>query len=366
MSDINYMKFAIEQAKKGRGFTNPNPMVGAVIVKNEKIISMGYHHKYGDLHAERDALKNCKESPVGATMYVTLEPCCHFGKQPPCTQAIIDAKIKKVVVGSKDPNPLVAGKGVEILKSNGIEVVENVLEKECDKINEIFMHYITTKTPFVAVKYAMTIDGKIATYSGNSKWITNEKSRNYVHKLRRNYSAIMVGIGTVLADDPMLNCRIENGKNPIRIICDTNLKTPLNSNIVKSANKIRTIIATSISENFAYEPYLKNDCEIIKIPLKNNHLDLNVLVQKLGEMQVDSVLIEGGGTLNWSALENNIVNKVYTFISPKIFGGNNAKTPVEGKGFDLVSESVKLRTVKISQFDEDIFIESDVVNCLQE
>ena len=211
MDDKDYMKRALELAKKGEGFVSPNPMVGAVIVKDGEIIAEGWHEKYGDLHAERNALKHCTQSAEGADMYVTLEPCCHYGKQPPCVNAIIEAKIKRVIVGSGDPNPLVAGKGIQILREHGIEVVENVLKDECDKLNEIFMYYIQHKRPFVAMKYAMTMDGKIATYKGLSKWITGEKAREHVHKLRHRYKAIMAGIGTVLADDPLLTCRLEDG-----------------------------------------------------------------------------------------------------------------------------------------------------------
>lgn len=212
MSENNqkYMLRAIELAKLGTGFVNPNPLVGAVIVKNGRIIGEGYHMKYGTLHAERNALKNCTESPEGAEMYVTLEPCCHYGKNPPCTDAVIASGIKKVYVGSDDPNPLVAGKGIKILRENGIEVVTHFMKEECDKLNDIFFYYITNKKPYVILKYAMTADGKIATSTGKSKWISNEASREHTHQTRKKVAAILVGIGTVLNDNPMLNCRCEN------------------------------------------------------------------------------------------------------------------------------------------------------------
>ena len=235
MTDKYYMKTAIDLAKKGYGYVSPNPVAGAVIVKNGRIIGEGFHEKYGSLHAERNALASCTEDPEGATMYVTLEPCCHYGKQPPCTEAIIDAKLARVVVGTRDPNPLVAGKGINILKEHGISVTEDVLKEECININEIFMHYIQSKTPFVCMKYAMTMDGKIACYTGDSKWVTGETARNHVHHQRHKYTAIMVGIGTVLADDPLLTSRIENGRDPVRIICDTYLRTPPGSQIVKQS-----------------------------------------------------------------------------------------------------------------------------------
>ncbi|MBQ9622147.1 MAG: bifunctional diaminohydroxyphosphoribosylaminopyrimidine deaminase/5-amino-6-(5-phosphoribosylamino)uracil reductase RibD, partial [Treponema sp.] len=248
---------AIELAWLGEGRTNPNPLVGAVIVKNGRIIGEGWHRVYGDLHAEREALKNCAdrgENPMGADIFVTLEPCCHFGKQPPCTQALLEAGISRVFVGSRDPNPLVHGKGNAFLRENGIEVTEDFLKAECDKLNPVFFHYIQTKTPFVALKFAMTLDGKIATKTGESKWISNEKSREYAHKLRNRYSGIMAGIGTVLKDDPTLNCRLtdENGnltgRNPVRIICDSNLRLPLESRIVKTAGEIQTIAACAVFE----------------------------------------------------------------------------------------------------------------------
>lgn len=245
MNDEAYMRRALELAGMGMGWTNPNPMVGAVIVKEGRIIGEGYHERYGELHAERNALKNCTEDPEGATIYVTLEPCCHHGKTPPCADAIIESRIGKVVVGMLDVNPVVAGNGVKILKDHGIEVVTGVLEEECRRLNRIFIKYITKKLPYVVMKYAMTADGKIATVSGQSKWITGDSSRKNVHRTRHALMGVMVGVGTVMADDPMLDCRLsEGGKNPVRIICDSGLRTPMDSKIVKTASEIRTIIAT--------------------------------------------------------------------------------------------------------------------------
>lgn len=216
--DRQYMKMALELAQKGMGFTAPNPMVGAVIVKNGRIIGQGYHRKYGELHAEREALAVCTEEPKGASIYVTLEPCCHYGKQSPCVNAILEAGIRRVIIGSSDPNPLVAGKGIRILKDYGIEVTENILKEECDKLNEAFFYYIQNKKPYVVMKYAMTMDGKIAAYTGESKWVTGEAARIHVQKQRLKYTGIMVGVGTVLADDSILTCRLENSRNPVRII----------------------------------------------------------------------------------------------------------------------------------------------------
>lgn len=367
MSDKKYMKRALELAINGCGFVNPNPMVGAVIAKDKEIIGEGYHEVYGMFHAERNAIKNCKKSPKGATIYVTLEPCCHYGKTPPCTEAIIESGISKVVIGSLDPNPLVAGKGIEILRNNNIEVVEGVLKEECDCINEVFFNYIKTKKPYVVMKYAMTMDGKIATYTGKSKWITGETSRKRVHKDRYRYSGIMVGVETVLLDDPMLNCRLENSKNPTRIICDTNLRTPIDCQIVNTANKIPTIIATSNADKEKQKLYIDKGCRILVVPKKDNHIDLKELMSILGKEKIDSILLEGGGTLNWSALQSGIVNKVQTYIAPKIFGGEKAKSPISGLGVNCPQESFYLSNIKVTKIDEDILIESEVVSkCSQE
>lgn len=226
MRDRDYMRMALEEAVKGEGWTNPNPMVGAVIVKDGRVIGKGFHERYGRLHAERNAIADCRESMEGATIYVTLEPCCHHGKQPPCTEAIIRERFARVVIGSDDPNPLVAGKGVRILREHGIQVDTGVEKEACDALNPVFFHYIRTGRPYVAMKYAMTADGKIATYTGASKWITGEAARQEVQKARHRYAGIMVGVNTVLADDPMLNCRLPGGHSPVRIICDTHLRTP--------------------------------------------------------------------------------------------------------------------------------------------
>ncbi len=367
MDDEKYMQIALELAIKGNGKVNPNPLVGAVIVKDEKIIGEGYHEKYGGLHAERNALKNCQISPEGATMYVTLEPCCHIGKTPPCTEAVIKSGVSKVVVGTLDPNDKVAGKGVEILKKAGIEVKIGILEEQCREINQVFFHYITTKTPFVVMKYAMTMDGKIATASGKSKWITCEKSRKKVQQDRNRYSAIMVGIGTVLQDNPMLTCRVPNGRNPVRIICDSSLRIPLDSNLVTTAKEVRTIIATTVIEKTKHQPYLQKNCEVLVVPEKDNYIDLQELMKQLGKMKIDSILIEGGSTLNFSALKNEIVNKVQCYIAPKMFGGKTAKSPVGGNGFWEVPDCIKLKNTTIIQIESDLLIESEVdYSCSQE
>lgn len=366
MNEKEYMALAIELAKKGVGNVNPNPFVGAVIVKDGKIIGQGYHEKYGGSHAEINAFKTCTENPYGGTLYVTLEPCSHSGKTPPCTKAIIANGLKKVVIGSKDPNPFVAGKGIKVLQSAGIEVEEGILEKECNELNSIFFHYITTGNPYVTMKYAMTMDGKIATRTGESQWITGICAREKVHQERNLHSGIMVGVGTVIADNPMLTCRLENGNNPVRIICDTNLSIPQESNILKTSKEIRTIIATACTDKVKQDAIRQWGCNIIILPYQDNYIDIRALMQELGDMGIDSVFIEGGSTLNYSALENGIVNKVQVYISPKIFGGTLAKTAVGGSGCEKIEQCIKLKNQRMFSLGEDILIESEVVNdCLQ-
>ncbi len=338
MYQEKYMRRAIELAKKGTGAVNPNPLVGAVIVKDNKVIGEGYHARYGELHAERHAFANLTEDACGADMYVTLEPCCHTGKQPPCVEAIVEHGIKQVYVGSDDPNEMVSGKGYEYLRNHGIRVTTHVLKDECDDINRPFFHYITTKTPYVVMKYAMTMDGKIAAYTGDSKWITNEISRRMVQESRNEYVGIMVGIGTVLADDPLLTCRIEGGRNPIRIICDTNLRIPMDSNIVKTAGEVPTIVATANKHQNDNPEKIKlledRGITVLQVGLIDGRLDLKELMINLGKRKLDSILLEGGGTLNYSALMQDIVSEVHMYVAPKILGGKDALTPVEGYGVD--------------------------------
>lgn len=360
MSDEQYMKLALQLAENGCGWTAPNPMVGAVIVKQGKIIGKGWHEKYGELHAERNALRSCTEPPEGATMYVTLEPCCHYGHQPPCTEAILSSGIKKVVVGSCDPNPLVSGKGIQILREHGIEVTEHILREECDRLNEVFFYYVSTNLPFVVMKYAMTMDGKIAAYTGISKWITGEEARSHVQKQRHRYTAIMVGVETVLTDNPLLTCHVQGGKNPVRIVCDTTLRTPLHTQIVTSAGQIPTILATCCTDREKISAYEKTGCHVFIVAEKDGHVDLKELMKKLGQERIDSILLEGGGTLNWAALKAGIIQKVQTYIAPKLFGGQTAKTPVEGTGVSSPADAFALKNSMITRLGNDYLIESEV------
>jgi diaminohydroxyphosphoribosylaminopyrimidine deaminase/5-amino-6-(5-phosphoribosylamino)uracil reductase len=354
------MHRAIELAKQGMGHTSPNPMVGCVVVTDGTVISEGYHEKYGEYHAERNALLRCTQDTAGADLYVTLEPCCHYGKTPPCTEIIIEKKIKRVFVGSMDPNPLVAGNGVRILQEHGIEVVTGICQQECLDLNEVFFHFIRTKSPFVVLKYAMTLDGKIACASGDSKWITSETAREHVHGLRKRYSAIMVGIGTVLADDPMLDCRIEDGVNPIRIVCDSTLRIPLTCQLVKTAGQIRTIVVTSARSDEKKRKQLEEAGIELLVQPQTGQVDLKQLFSTLGEMKIDSILVEGGGTLNGTLLEKKLVNRVYAYIAPKLVGGAAAKGPILGAGVQTMAQAVLLENTELISLGADYCITGTV------
>lgn len=360
MAQSHYMKRAIELAAKGRGWVNPNPQVGAVLVKEERIIGEGYHKKYGEAHAERNVLASASESPAGATLYVTLEPCCHSGKTPPCTKAIIDAGITRVIVGSNDPNPEVAGKGLAELKAAGIEIITQCMQGDCDRLNQIFFNYIKTNTPYVMLKYAMTLDGKIATRTGASQWITGSEARADVHRQRGRYRSVMVGAGTVATDDPLLTSRLEGERTPLRIVCDSNLSIALDSQIVTTASSIATLIATTVRESKKAEALMQAGCKVLVVPAKAGRVDLGVLMKELGKQQIDSVLIEGGATLNGAALEAGIVNKVRSYIAPKLFGGASAPSPVAGFGVAHPDESFVLSNLVVEHFGNDFCIEGEV------
>ncbi len=368
MTDVQYMQRAVVLAQRGIGRVNPNPLVGAVIVKNGRIIGEGYHECYGMPHAERNALANCREDPRGATMYVTLEPCCHYGKNPPCTEALIGSGIARVFVGSDDPNPLVAGKGLAQLEAAGIEVIRHFCKEDCDAINHIFFHYIRTRMPYCILKTAMTADGKTATRAGLSQWITNEASRRHVHETRNRVAAIMVGIGTVLADDPTLSCRIENGRNPVRFVCDTNLQIPLDCKLVLTAHEIPTYVAACRMDRRKCEKLEAFGVHVLQLPSEDGHVDLRALIRIIGDMELDSILLEGGSALHEAALRSGIVQHVQIYIAPKIFGGISAKTAVGGLGVSSPEEAYQLSSPSIRRFGDDILLEYDMEasKCLQE
>ncbi|MDY0074813.1 MAG: bifunctional diaminohydroxyphosphoribosylaminopyrimidine deaminase/5-amino-6-(5-phosphoribosylamino)uracil reductase RibD [Acholeplasmataceae bacterium] len=358
MTKVDYMRKAIELANKGSGWVNPNPLVGAIIVKDGRIIGEGYHQKFGEPHAEVNAFLSATEDVEGADMYVTLEPCSHHGKTPPCALKIIEKKIKNVYISHLDPNPLVSGRGIKMLMDAGIHVEVGILKEETETQNEVFFHYIKHKRPYVIMKYAMTLDGKIATFTGDSKWITNEKSRQFVHELRHRYMGIMVGVNTVIKDDPHLDARRHNlqSRQPIRIIIDPDLITPLDRYVITSATQQTTllVIGDHIEDNRITE-YQKHGVVFIK--MNTQLLDLNLLMLKLGEMHIDSIFVEGGSFLHGSLLEQCIVNKAYIMIAPKMIGGKDALTPVGGKGIELMADAYPLVNIKYSTFDQDIMIE---------
>lgn len=403
--DAAFMRRAIELAKKGNPFCHPNPLVGAVIVRDGRILAEGWHARYGGLHAEREAIRSLTEPADGAALYVTLEPCCHQGKQPPCTDAVISAGIRTVVIGSRDPNPKVAGKGVKKLREAGITVYEDVLKDECDALNPVFFHYITKKMPYVRYKFAMTADGNTAVQSGESKWISGPASRELVQRMRSENMGIMVGIGTVLADDPMLTCRLEgeNFRNPIRIILDSRLRIPMDSRIVRTAGEYPTIVCaaersasgdeknvTADKDRYAAEkgntvPADKDrdaaeegnivpadpseeqkekenelrraGITVLRIPVnrKTGRPDLKTLMARLAEREIDSILLEGGGTLAANALREGILQEADAFIAPKFFGGRG-HAPMEGEGVAFPEEAWKLEIMEIQRYGDDFFI----------
>lgn len=358
--DEAYMRRAIDLAGLGRGWVSPNPLVGAVIVKDGRVIGEGYHHRAGGLHAEREALASCRESPVGATLYVTLEPCCHHGRQPPCTEAILQSGIRAVVIGSRDPNPQVCGRGAALLREAGLTVQEDFLRAECDALNPIFFHYIQTKTPYVAMKYAMTADGKIATRTGASRYVTGEAARARVQQLRHQYRGILVGIGTALCDDPLLTCRLSDGRNPVRIVCDAALRLPMESQLVQTAGQAPLIVACCHGPADRRQRLEQLGVTVLDLPGPGGQVDLPALMRELGRREIDSVLLEGGGTLNEAMVQAGLVRKVYCFLAPKFFGGRDAKTPLEGPGAGTPDEGWQLALQSCEPLADDLLLEYEV------
>lgn len=359
--DIEYMRQAMALAQCGEGAVNPNPMVGALVVRNSDVVARGYHARYGDLHAERNAFRDADSRGVdcaGATMYVTLEPCCHHGHQPPCTEAVIAHRIGRVVVGLLDPNPLVAGNGIALLREAGIEVEvinpDSTIAHDLRRQNRVFLRYITTHRPWVVAKYAMTLDGKICTHTGDSQWISGPDSRHRVHQLRKALTGIVCGIGTVLADDPMLTTRLPDepgARNPIRIVCDRRLRIPTDSQLVRTARQTPLIVAHGpeadpLRIEQLHEAGVTTWC-CTSIP---------DLLEQAGANRIDSLLLEGGGTLNEAFLREGLIDEVYAFIAPKLVGGQGAKTPVEGEGFARLSDALVLHDVQTERLGDDILI----------
>jgi diaminohydroxyphosphoribosylaminopyrimidine deaminase/5-amino-6-(5-phosphoribosylamino)uracil reductase len=357
--DEKYMQKALNLAAQAKGRTSPNPMVGAVVVKDHQVMGEGYHMKAGTPHAEIHALQAAGDAARNATLYVNLEPCSHYGRTPPCADAIVRAGVKRVVVAGLDPNPQVSGRGLKILHDAGIETCTGVLEQEAWKLNRAFFKYIQTRTPLVSLKVAMTLDGKIATSSGESRWISGETSRKYVHQLRNVYDGIMVGIGTVLKDDPMLNTRLEDedSRDPVRVIIDSKLDIPRSSNIVKTASQQKTIVFCGQQADDTNKEYLQEaGLTVVQLDVDEDKLPLEEVLRVLGEMEIMTLLVEGGGEINGYLIEKGLIDKVYWFIAPKVVGGREAPTPVGGRGIPQLKNALLLKWMEIQRFDEDILI----------
>ena len=367
--DINekYMNIAIELAEKARGRTSPNPLVGAVLIKNGEIVGKGYHRKKGSHHAEVEAINSCQTSLDEATMYVTLEPCCFYGHTPPCTIAILNSGIKKVIVGRIDPNPRVNGKGIRELKEGGVEVEVGFLQDEISRQNEIYIKYITEKIPFIALKMAISLDGKMCTKTKDSKWITSDISRKYVHEIRSQFDSVLTGVGTVLIDDPLLTVRYGNVKrNPIRIVVDSRLKIPLDSKLFKTIDESRLIIATTKYYNkekakeideLGGEILFVNSDENENIKLKKG-INLKELLKTLGEKEITSVLIEAGPTLSTSFIKQDLVDKFHIFIAPMIIGGYNSFQTIGDLEITRIVDTKKLNFSKVERIGDDVLIEA--------
>ncbi|ETR69906.1 MAG: diaminohydroxyphosphoribosylaminopyrimidine deaminase [Candidatus Magnetoglobus multicellularis str. Araruama] len=362
MNHETHMKHALELAQKGNGYTSPNPMVGAVIVKGDKIVGKGYHEAYGKAHAEVNALIDAGENAKGATLYVTLEPCNHTGKTPPCTQAILNSGINKVVMAMSDPNPHVAGCGAEFLKQNGVPVISGVCENEAKHLNRAFCKFIKTGRPLVTMKYASTMDGRIATISGDARWISNKKSRHYVHQLRHANDAILVGIGTVKNDNPSLTTRLPDiaGKDPTRIIVDTHLSIDPNAKVLTQVSLAETVLACShTAAKERGHIYQMENVRVLPVATHNTSVNLDSLMTALGKMNKTSILIEGGSRIHSSAIMAGIVDDVCCFIAPKILGGNGypvcqGDSPLEMKN------AFPVHNIRITQFDDDILIQGEL------
>ncbi len=368
-TDEEYMQRALELAVLAEGNTSPNPMVGCVIVNDEGVVvGEGYHHKAGEAHAEVNALQVAGSEAKGATAYVTLEPCAHYGRTGPCCVALAKAGIRKVVVACTDPNPQVAGEGIKYLRLQGIEVVVGVCEREALRLNEKFFCWISKQRPFISLKYAMTLDGKLAARTGDSKWITGELARTYAHRLRKQHDAILVGIGTVLEDDPELTTRMVQGKNPIRIILDSRLRISLMANVLNPA--ARTIIFTGLEAD-AFKVEALNafpNVEVIRLPLAEGHIPLDLMLIQLQQREITSLLVEGGSQIHGAFKDAGLADRVYAFIAPKIVGGAQGYTPIGGEGSSIIEEGWQLTAVETKLLGQDLLVTGKIKEdcaCLQ-
>jgi len=359
MEDRDYMRLALELAGKGRGMVSPNPLVGTIIVKNGKVVGRGYHLKVGEAHAEINALWEAKDEALGATLYVNMEPCCHYGRTPPCIDRIIQAGVKRVVVGMEDPNPLVSGKGIHALREAGIKVEVGILAEEAKKLNEIYLKYISTGLPFVILKVAMSLDGKIATRGGESKWLTGEESRHLVHRLRSEVDAILVGVGTILVDDPELTVRgVESQRNPWRIILDSTLRIPPKAKSLEKRGEEKTVVATTSKASLDNVSRLRDQGILVWVfePDENGKVDIGEVVKEAGKNGLSSLLIEGGSKVNASALKNRVVDKFFFFITPKIMGDGGSIPAIGDLEILKLEEMIELSNVEIQKLGNDFLI----------
>lgn len=352
-----YMKQALLLARKGAGRVSPNPMVGAVVVRDGGVVGSGFHRVFGGPHAEVEALKDAGERALGADLYVTLEPCCHYGKTPPCTEAVIGSGIRRVFVGMIDPHPSVSGEGIKKIQQAGIDVTTGILEKDCRTVNESFIKFTTARLPFVTLKTALSMDGKTATYCRDSKWISGKRSRKTVHRLRSHSDAVMVGIETVMADDPLLTVRLDGCKTrqPLRIVVDSRLRIPLESRMLGDNVVIATVEGNSKTEKAG--KLIARGVELIETPAKQNRVDLRALMQRLADRDIASILLEGGSELNSSALEAGLVDKVIIFYAPKIIGGAKAPGMVGGEGIKSVADAIGIERITLRRVDDDIMVQ---------
>jgi diaminohydroxyphosphoribosylaminopyrimidine deaminase/5-amino-6-(5-phosphoribosylamino)uracil reductase len=358
--DERFMKKVIRLARRGLGSTSPNPVVGALIVKDDQIISSGYHKRAGAPHAEIVALSKAGERTRGSSLYVNMEPCNHYGRTPPCTGAILESGVRKIVVGMPDPNPHVTGGGCEFLRSKGVEVKCGVLEEECTRLNEAYVKYVTKGKPFVILKGALTLDGWIATQTGNSKWITGEKSRKFVHTLRKRVDAIMVGVETIIADNPLLTPYLarRSDRAPVKVIADTNLRIPLHSRVFNSSKSALTIIAAGSNVSNNKRKTIEGlGARVIICQMRDGRIDLADLLDKLAEMSISSILVEGGATIFSSIIREGLVDKFYIFFAPKILCGDNGIPFARGPGCDTIKNCLTLKILMVRRFDDDIMIE---------
>lgn len=355
------MRLALRLARKGRGRVSPNPLVGAVAVKEGNIVGRGYHRAFGEAHAEAAALRDAGDLAKGATLYVNLEPCNHTGHTPPCTRAILKAGIHRVVIGMRDPNPVAAG-GVETLRAGGVEVTEGVLEDACRRLNAPFIHFVTRKTPYVVMKIAATLDGKIATKTGNSRWITGEASRREVHRLRGDLDAVMVGIGTILKDDPALTCRLSRPpRQPLRIVIDTRLRLPEACRLTATLDTAPLLVVTGPGVDAGKKKRLESrGVEILPVPLYNEGVDLRKLMAILAKRPVASVLLEGGARLNASALRAGIVQKVMIFYAPKLLGGQESLSMIGNPSPDFLDAAIPVKGWRVRRMGQDFLFEGEL------